>query len=198
MVCLFCGLWANNLSQTGENPSSICRPCAHSLRPSGELRLRSGVLVRSAFLHEGAIRRAIHAFKYHGVDRSAEALAAPVAALLPPTTAALIPIPRSAIRRVRFGIDPGRVLARHVSRLSGIPVVDALRASVLHTSRLSRRADRPVRYRLAGRVPEGSVLVDDVVTTGETLNAAALVCGRSISEAVTISRSSFGLGVRHG
>ena len=151
----------------------------------------SGLLVRSAFVHEGTVRIAIHSFKYHGVDRIADAFAYAVASLLSPTTTALVPIPRSAMRRVRFGIDPGRVLARRVGGLTGIPVVDALRASPFHTSRLHDRADRSIRYRLARTVSPRSALVDDVVTTGATLSAAAEICGGSITEAVTISRSTF-------
>lgn len=74
---------------------------------AGEVRLDSGVLVRSLFIRDGLVRSAVHALKYHGADRIARVLAQPLAALLPADASGLVPVPRSLARRIRFGVDPG-------------------------------------------------------------------------------------------
>ena len=142
-------------------------------------------------MHTGAVRDAIHAFKYHGVDRIAEAMAPVVGELLPKEVTALVPIPRSTVRRIRFGIDQSRTLARVVGALCDVPVIDALRASPLHRSQLLGRTHGDVRFRRVQPIPLHSVLIDDVVTTGTTIQAAASVCEPAIRYAVTISRSTF-------
>ena len=149
-----------------------------SLSASGcVIRLSERLLVHSAFLHEGAMRGAIHALKYRGIDPVAMALAPTLVARLPGSATALIPVPRASSRRVRYGIDQGRTLARHVARLAGLPVVDALRAPPFRNSQLHRRTPDGPRFRLVKTVPHGAVLVDDVITTGSTLGAAATACG---------------------
>ena len=125
----------------------------------------------------GAMRGAIHALKYRGIDPVAMALAPTLVARLPSSATALIPVPRASSRRVRYGIDQGRTLARHVARLAGLPVVDALRAPPFRNSQLHRRTPDGPRFRLVKTVPHGAVLVDDVITTGATLGAAATACG---------------------
>ena len=84
------------------------------------------------------MRGAIHALKYRGIDPVAMALAPTLVARLPGSATALIPVPRASSRRVQYGIDQGRTLARHVARLAGLPVVDALRAPPFRNSQLHR------------------------------------------------------------
>lgn len=167
----------------------ICRSCAGSLQRAAEMRLRSGVLVRALFVHEGPIRAAVHAFKYRGVDRVAEVLAPYLAGLVPGDASAVVPVPRALARRIRYGIDPGRVLAREIAGAAGLPVADVLRAPVHRSSQLRERRAEGLHFRLAGRAPRRSVLVDDVVTTGATMTAAALACAGSALRAVTLTRS---------
>lgn len=168
---------------------SLCRSCAGSLREAGEVRLESGLMVGSLFLHEGPVRAAVHALKYHGTDRVARVLAPRMAALLPGDASALVPVPRSVFRRLRFGVDAGRLLAREVARSAGLPVADVLRAPVHHRSQLRLRRSDGLRFRLVDRPPSRAVLIDDVLTTGATLAAAAAACRGGITRAVTITRS---------
>lgn len=193
MVCVVCGWWGTpaGRQRTAQvlRQGGICRSCAGSLRRAAQIRLRSGVLVRPLFVHEGPIRSAVHAFKYGGVDRVAEVLAPYLADLVPGDASALVPVPRALARRFRYGIDPGRVLARETARAAGLPVADVLRAPVHRSSQLRERRAEGLHFRSAGRAPRHSVLVDDVLTTGATMTAAALACAGSALYAVTLTRS---------
>ena len=167
----------------------MCRSCSGSLREAGDARLDSGLLVSSLFVHEGPVRAAVHALKYHGTDRVARVLAPRMAGLLPGDASALVPVPRSLFRRIRFGADAGRILAREVARSAGLPVADVLRAPVNHRSQLRLRRSDGLRFRLVDRPPSRAVLIDDVLTTGATLGAAAAACRGRITRAVTMTRS---------
>ena len=138
-----------------------------------------GLVVQSAFVHRGPARLLVHRLKYEGLAGAAEPLAVRMAELLPADATGLVPIPRSLVRRVRYGIDPAHELARRLAFVTGLPVIRGLRAPLAarrhagksRTLRTSPRlsADRPV-----GR---GAVLIDDVVTTGSTLEAAVDALG---------------------
>ena len=159
------------------------------MRRVGEVRLGSGLLVRSLFVHDGAIRPAVHALKYRGTDRIAAVIAPRLVDLLPEDATALVPVPRALVRRMRYGVDPGRVLARAVAQAAGLPVVDVLRAPVHHRSQLTLRRWDSLRFRAVAQAPHRAVLIDDVLTTGATLTAAATACEGAISRAVTLTRS---------
>ena len=120
MVRVVCGRWRSGGKAPRRSGNlwehhGICGPCDGSLRRATELRLRSGILVRPLYLHEGPIRSAVHALKYRGADRVAEVLAPFLTGLLPDDTSALVPVPRALARTIRYGIDPGRVLAMRSS-----------------------------------------------------------------------------------
>ena len=90
---------------------------------------------------------------------------------------------------MRYGVDAGRVIARALGRVTGLPVADVLRAPVSHRSQLRRRRFEGLRFRSIAPAPSGAVLVDDVLTTGATLTAAAAACGKGVARAVTLTRS---------
>ncbi len=151
--------------------------------------LPSGVAVTGAFAHEGAARRLVHLLKYHGVAAPAGVLAGEMAPLLPPGAAALVPIPRATLRKLRYGADPAMALANRLSDQTGIPVLRSLVAPLWWRAHAgsSRDGRTPPRFRIASRPPPGSVLVDDVLTTGATIAAAAAVSG--IGRAITATRA---------
>jgi predicted amidophosphoribosyltransferase len=137
------------------------------------------------------MRTFVHRMKYHDAPIPTTLLLA-MSARLPPGIEALVPIPRSHVRRFRYGCDPAGTLADQISRNTGIPAVRALAHPWLAPRRAGRaanqrtdprfRAVRPVRGRVA--------LVDDVVTTGRTLVAAADALGASRTRiALTLTSS---------
>lgn len=137
----------------------------------------TGTTVRAALLHTAAARALVHRLKYQGLAAAAGPLAGVMAGLLDPLPPALVPVPRAPARRWRYGIDPGSELAAAVGVIAGVPVIPALRAGWWHRRRAGAAdARRGVpRFHRTGTLPDGIVLVDDVVTTGATLGAAAAV-----------------------
>jgi ComF family protein len=153
---------------------SVCDVCWN------EARLAGG-------RYDGALRRIIQAFKYDG----RASLAEPLGALLRERgvdilkgTDAVVPVPLFATRRLRRGFNQASLLARHLER----PVVHALwrvRATSPQAGLTATGRARNVRgtFRLAPWVGTETrrtlienrivVLVDDVLTTGATLDACA-------------------------
>jgi predicted amidophosphoribosyltransferase len=151
-----------------------------------------GVVVVGAFRHAGEARSLVHRLKYHADLGAGRILARAMAARV--EGACLVPVPRATLRRLRYGIDPARWLAMEVGRLRGIPVVTGLVPGLWwrrHAGAVIRVQPRllPVRA-----VPAGAVLVDDVVTTGATLDAAAALTGATVALAATVALGPEGPG----
>ena len=137
--------------------------------------------------YDGSLRAIVHALKYDG----RRSLARPLAARMRENGHAIlegahlvVPVPLHASRRRERGFNQANDLAAHL----GLPVVHALRrvratapqvslaAARRHANvREAFRATRAART-LAGKIV---VIVDDVSTTGATLEACARALGES-------------------
>lgn len=172
----------------------FCPLCAAGFTAGGVRRLDAGVLVHSPFLHRGTARLLVHRLKYGAHPAAARALAGPMAQVLPAAAALLVPVPRARLRQWRYGVDPALELARAVGRVSGLPVVRALVPGWWHRRRAGPGgASRGTpRFRARAAVPAGAVLVDDVITTGATLGAAATALG-VVRLAVTATTAQVGV-----
>lgn len=136
-------------------------------------------LARSIGSYEGSLRAIVHALKYDPRRTIARHLAVRMrvagAAVLADADLA-VPVPLHPSRERARGFNQARELARHL----GLPMVDAL----ARTRKTPSQADLTAARRHAnvrgafqwrrGDVADSTiVLVDDVSTTGATLNACA-------------------------
>jgi ComF family protein len=137
---------------------------------------------RSIGPYEGTLRRILQALKYDG----RRSLARPLAAAMARAGADVlrgadfvVPVPLHFVRQYSRGFNQAAELATHL----GIPVLHALRrtrATVTQTDLPEQARHANVRGAFAPRcwrLPPGCVLVvvDDVSTTGATLDACAQV-----------------------
>ena len=98
--------------------------------------------------------------------------------------------PRSRQRILRYSFDQGRDLAREISRFTGIPFEETLEnhkgAAQKNLNAAERKRNAESAYRLKkGCTPTGKYfIIDDIITTGATLNAATLILKENGAEAV--------------
>jgi predicted amidophosphoribosyltransferase len=134
--------------------------------------------------YEGPARELVHGLKFRGALGLADVMAAQIVATAPPgllrAGVHLVPVPTPAARRRARGFDHSARLTAAIAVRTGLPVAQCLR----RTGRAPRQASARgrtarlqagrIELEVAGIVPEAAVLVDDVQTTGATLQA----CGR--------------------
>ena len=136
--------------------------------------------------YEGVARELLQALKFRGALPLAGLMAAQMVANLPPPfrdADAIVPVPAHPGRRRRRGFDPAGRLAAAAARRLGLPVDAGLRRHGGRRQVGAARAERrdPHRFAIELRRPPPNrvLLLDDVHTTGATLDACAraLVAG---------------------
>jgi ComF family protein len=141
--------------------------------------------VVAVFNYEGPVRGAVYSLKYDDLRAIAPRLAGLMADALPRSVAegadALVPVPVSGKRLRSRGYNQSALLARHISRETGTLVMEALLRRVKDTppqaraeSEAERRQNVIGAFEASGQAAGMRVLlIDDVMTTGSTLNACA-------------------------
>ncbi|MFQ6122191.1 MAG: ComF family protein [Dehalococcoidales bacterium] len=141
--------------------------------------------IRSPFRFEGVMRQAIHQLKYQNL----RALALPLAKLLqdylltnPLPAEVLVPVPLHQKRLRERGYNQSSLLARQLGKLASLPVVDDCLVRQRHTPPQARTSTVEERqsnvadaftcrdHRLRNKKV---LLIDDVSTSGATLDACA-------------------------
>lgn len=155
------------------------RPCGHCLlRPPAFERSR--VPLRYAQEVAGLMKR----FKFSASPRAGAVLLALLEAGLPRAALAwpqaLVPVPLHPQRARERGFDQAEWLARRLARRLEVPLVRARRWRDTPSQRGLDRDERQRNVRGAFRVeavlPPRVALLDDVMTTGATLDALAAAC----------------------
>ena len=132
----------------------------------------------SLVLYVGAAREVVARLKYRNARASVGWLATGMAALVDPATIDVVTwVPTTPARRRRRGFDQGRLLARAVARRLARPCRPLLRRrpGPPQTGRplVDRRRGPQLEALPGASMGQRVLLVDDVVTSGASLSAAA-------------------------
>ncbi|MFC2070676.1 ComF family protein [Chloroflexota bacterium] len=151
--------------------------------------------IRSPFRFEGTIRQAVYQLKY----RNLRVLTEPLSQLLhdylsknPVLGEVLVPVPLHGKRLRERGYNQSGLLAKRLGKLTGITVVDDCLTRKLHTSpqaRTSNVEERRGNVAAAFTCRDDKlkdkelILIDDVSTSGATLDA----CAAALKESGAVS-----------
>lgn len=160
-------------------------PCARCL---GEGVPHFERVVRLGVFHD-PLKHLIHQMKYHRRWPIAEMLAGQLAAHEPAKallseTDVLVPVPLHPFRHISRGYNQAEVIAQTIGRICRIPVkqpIVRVRRTPMQTrmpsqtQRIENMKDAFLLARERGLRNKHVVLIDDVTTTGATLQSAARV-----------------------
>lgn len=171
----------------GHNGAALCGAC--------QLVPRPWLAATATLRYDFPTNRLVRALKFHGNLAAGAALVQAMSAGPAPVVTAgsrpwIVPVPLHGLRERVRGFNQAMELARPLGAQHGWKLVDGLRRIRRTTpqTRLDgkqRRTNLRGAFRWQGPSLEGRsiVLVDDVLTTGATLEA----CGRALGEAAGVS-----------
>jgi ComF family protein len=166
-------------------PERRCRRCGLPSHRRGCPAARAAFAgAWSPLAYEGVARDLVVALKFRAALPVAALMAAHIAANLPAALRApraLVPVPPQTFRRRRRGFDPAAELAKALAPRLGLPLEPCLRRRdharrQVGATRAQRRRSGRLAIELRAPPPPAVLLVDDVHTTGATLDA----CARSL------------------
>lgn len=203
-----CPECAEGLSPIGEYACKCCGRfvgafalkgmCSHCLGDAPGFS--SGI---SGFMYNDAAQNVVHGLKYHGKPWLAHSMAGQMAVsvqriCMELEIQCLVPVPIHETRRKERGYNQAQLLACELSKHEGVPVALQILERIRNTepqNKLSRQ-ERASNVKGAfcvnpSTVPESFpkriLLIDDVLTTGNTLNACAQVLLAEGAELVAVA-----------
>ena len=136
---------------------------------------------KAALKYEGVGKKIVHALKYRGYKQVVDRLATPLMlqALGDDHFDAVVPVPLHRARLRNRGFNQAELLARGVAQKLNASVSDTLEVvrstrDQVELSAAQRRANVAGAYRAKDPLHGRLLLIDDVFTTGATMNACAL------------------------
>lgn len=168
----------------------LCPRCGrpqtnHSLCPACVKWAASIDGIRAPFRFEGVVRQAVYNLKYHNV----RTLAQPLAALMHGFMISqglvadiIIPVPLHKKRLKERGYNQSALIARNLGKMARLPVVEDWLVKQKHTCQQAKTSSLKERLKnVAGAFSCRSsginglsvILIDDVATSGATMDAAA-------------------------
>lgn len=158
----------------------LCGPCAAAVERSSPVAFRADAIDGgiAPLPYEGTGRRLVAALKFGRLAVVAELGATLIADRAPAgwLEATIVPVPAAPLRARRRGLDPAWELASALVGQTGAAAAPALRRRDRRHQRGRSRAERLARPPVVDAVadaPRRALLIDDVVTTGATIDACA-------------------------
>ena len=166
----------------GRKGSVLCAACAGALRPAPP-----GV-VPALLAYDGAGRALVTALKYRNQRGALRLVGHALAQRAPRDVDAVTWAPTTPARRRARGFDQAELLARavaHQLRCACLPLLGRPPGPPQTGRSRLERLDGPT-FQVRPPVPRRILLVDDVVTTGATLRAAAAALRQAGAAEVTL------------
>lgn len=171
----------------------LCKKCFEQIefRTLPELQLDTKYLdsLQCVGIYSGVLKKLIKTLKYDGVQDAGK-----ICGMLMyhccklPVVEALVPVPLHKIRKNERGFNQAEEIALGISNKSSLPLIKLLERNKHLTAqaRISNKEERKNRlanvfqisphYTLPDKIlPKSVLLVDDVTTTGTTLNECAKI-----------------------
>lgn len=174
-----------------------CYKC-HALGPGGKTCIkcrRTSKLgyVNVATLYDGLAKEILYKLKFERAYAGAKAIAELCADVFPEDfNGLLVPIPTASVRRRQRGYDQSELITHNLANLQGVQLKSVLSRRGNSRQVGTKRAERLDQLKDVFYVPyphlvkgKNVLLVDDVLTTGATLEAAATVMRRAGAKTVS-------------
>ena len=189
-----CDTCRSKIDKTLEIKENFCLKCGGVFDGRVCPRCRDTKFVfefnRSVYIYKKPVKDLIEDFKYRGIKRTSDFMAEKMANLIEkefPQIDFLVPIPIHPTRRRERGFSQTEIIVEKLSQITGIPCDCSSLIRVKHTrvqanlSKDERKENLKGAFKLknAEKFKGRSILlVDDVMTTGTTVNEAAKVFRR--------------------